>query len=191
VPTNAKPQLRSALRGHRQSLTAGQQQRAARALYHQFRFHPVFVRSRAVALYWASDGEIDPHPLLLHSLKAGKRVYLPRLIGNSEMHFCRYRAGDRLQRNRFGIPEPSGSAPLATSQLDLVVTPLVGFDRRGTRLGMGGGYYDRYFKQLGKRQQRPIVVGAAHSFQEQADLPREPWDRKLQWVVTERGWWRC
>src|SRR5687767_13746260 len=93
-----------------------------------------------------------------------------------------------MRRNRFGIPEPTGRR-CAPQQLDLVLLPLVAFDRRGARLGMGGGFYDRTFAFLrvaGRR--KPRLVGLAHHFQEVAQLPREPWDVPLAAIVTERGW---
>ena len=72
--------------------------------------------------------------------------------------------------------------------LDLVLVPLVAFDRRGTRLGMGAGYYDRFFGSIA-RALRPRIVGVAHEVQRSAaDLPAAAWDVPLDGVLTERGW---
>jgi 5-formyltetrahydrofolate cyclo-ligase len=109
-----------------------------------------------------------------------------------QLEFRRYRAGEQLQLNRYGIAEPSpGREVLAAPELDLIITPLVGFDRRGHRLGMGGGYYDRALRQSSNRSNKPLLIGAAHSFQELEKVPTEAWDRRLQGVVTEQAYYRC
>jgi len=124
----------------------------------------------------------------------GKTLYLPEL-GNSHhnrLHFLSYAPGDALMVNAFGIPEPvldSRRVP-ALMRLDLVLTPLVGFDEQGNRLGMGGGFYDRSFAFLRHRRcwRKPHLLGVAFDVQKcPAGLSRQPWDVPLDGVVTESG----
>jgi len=184
-----KRQLRQALRARRRALSAGAQRvAAARAARIAQRQH-WFIRARHIAFYIAADGEVDPLPLLRRALALGKNVYLPMLRPGNRLWFGEYRQDMRMRPNRYGIPEPRGARWLQPWALDLVLLPLVGFDRRGGRLGMGGGFYDRSFafwRRGGRR--RPCLMGLAHHFQEVAELPLEPWDVPLTGVVTDREW---
>lgn len=105
------------------------------------------------------------------------------------MEFCLYTMGLPLRRNRFGIPEPlSLLKQQRSSDLDLVLLPLVGFDKRCNRLGMGAGFYDRALAKLHCRG--PFCIGVAYDFQRVEELPVDPWDVPLQAVVTERRIYR-
>ena len=190
--SSTKGRLRQELRQRRQVLTPSQQQSAARQLCARFTRLTCFQRSRTIALYCAQDGEIDLQGLLHAAWRAGKHTYLPVITGVGQMEFRRHRTGEQLHVNRYGIAEPRpGREVLAALELDLIVTPLVGFDRRGYRLGMGGGYYDRALGQSSKRINKPLLIGAAHSCQELEEVPTEAWDRRLQGVVTEQAYYRC
>lgn len=150
--------------------------------------------AQTLAAYVANDGEIDPAPLLRMAQARGKRVLLPRLR-YKRLQFVQYYSSATLRRNRFNIPEPNGVA-IPIRCIDVVCVPLVGFDRAGRRLGMGGGFYDRTFgpshgskKALrgGKIiKRRPRLIGLAHACQEFAVLPHEAWDVRLDGVLTER-----
>lgn len=159
-------------------------------------------RAHSLAAYIANDGEIDPAPLLRAAYMAGKRVLLPRLR-QKRLEFVAYRPSASLRRNRFNIPEPTGAA-VALQKIDVVCVPLVGFDRSGRRLGMGGGFYDRTFSdvragsfvqrgarknRLGRR--RPLLLGLAYAGQQLAQVPHDAWDVQLAGIVTEREWIRA
>lgn len=180
------------MRLRRRALAPGRQRRAARLLAQRVTRRPWYIRARGIAAYVAADGEIDPAALIARAFKDGKRVYLPQLLPGNRLAFCEYRAGARLHRNRFGIPEPVGTRRAALEELDVVLMPLVAFDRRGNRLGMGGGFYDRTFAALLQRGRvgatAPRLVGLAHGFQQVAGLAEQAWDVPLHGVVTERGW---
>lgn len=182
-----KSELRRQLRRRRRALDGLAQRLAAQRLARRLARQAWFINAGAVAGYIAADGEIDPAPLLRFALAAGKQVYLPVLHQGDHLLFGRYRRGQRMRRNRFGIPEPTGER-LPPWALDLVLLPLVGFDRDGGRLGMGGGFYDRSFAFLRDGRAKPRLLGLAHHFQEVERLPREPWDVPLAAVVTDRGW---
>ena len=139
-----------------------------------------------VAGYWACDGELPLHALI--PLLAPERYALPVTQSGRRMHFAPWQTGDALRTNRYGIPEPDTQTVWSPEQLDVVILPLVAFNRRGDRLGMGGGYYDRAFAFLHDRArgQKPLLVGAAYAFQEVPDLSSEPWDVPLDHIVTEQ-----
>lgn len=182
-----KRQLRKQLRVRRRQLPAARQRHAAALLVQTAATLPWFIRARRIAFYLAADGEIDPRPLLEHALRAGKRVFLPRLHG-AHLEFAEYTLHMPMRPNRFGIAEPIGRAPLGPAELDAICLPLVGFDNRGGRLGMGGGFYDRTLARRAAGTARPLLIGLAHSFQQLERVPCDPWDIPLSGVLTERGW---
>lgn len=191
VPNPTKQSLRRQLRAYRRSLSPAQQRRAALRLVQVFLRLPSLKQSRNLALYIASDGEIDPAFLLARLLRAGKRLYVPRLNpAASAMQFVRFRPGARLLRSRLGVLQPApGARSINTAALDLIALPLVGFDTGGNRLGMGGGFYDRLLDM--PAPMRPRLVGLAHAGQRVARLPKEPWDVPLDWIATDQRLIRC
>lgn len=181
--------LRKQIRQQRRALSPQQQTLAARRLRKKLVCNPLFQRSRHIAFYLPSDGEIDPVPVMKEAWRRGKTCYLPVLTPlGQKLLFVRFEKGDRLTPNKFKIPEPNPlTQPCRQAwALDLVITPLVAFDKTGGRLGMGGGYYDRSFAFLRqKRAQKPNLLGVAHTFQERQELPMQAWDIPLNAVFTD------
>lgn len=105
------------------------------------------------------------------------------------MEFYEYDPTQPLINNRYHIPEPHLNARHVTRiSQDLIVVPLVAFDESGVRLGMGGGYYDRYLGATCSML-RPQIIGVAHEVQRsRVPLPSEAWDVRLDGVITEAGW---
>ena len=133
-----------------------------------------------VAAYAAADGELNLWPFIARH----RRIALPVVESARRMTFRRYRLGDPLCRNRFGIAEPAGGICVSLTALSVVLMPLVAFSDEGRRMGMGGGFYDRYFAST----RRPLMVGVAHEFQRLDHIPHRDWDVPLDAAVTERGW---
>ncbi|MGE6793601.1 5-formyltetrahydrofolate cyclo-ligase [Pseudomonas guineae] len=191
----SRAQLRRHLRVKRRALSCHAQRQAAHGLYKQLAQHPLFRRSRQIAMYLPNDGEIDPRALLRAAQQRGKATYLPVLNPwpRSKMVFQRVRAGEPLRKNRFGIYEPRRNCQRQrkTWTLDLVLLPLVGFDRHGARLGMGGGFYDRSlaFRRLRKNWHKPTLLGLAHECQQVERLTMASWDVPLQGTVTDKAWY--
>ncbi|KAB2935580.1 MAG: 5-formyltetrahydrofolate cyclo-ligase [Candidatus Contendobacter sp.] len=188
--TDDPRELRQRLRALRRASSPAERRQAALAVACRLENWPVWVGATRVAGYWACDGELDPAPLLEHAWVAGRSVYLPVLDGECSLRFAPYPPGARLRRNRFNIPEPEVSPMewLEPSRLDVVLAPLVAFDRTGTRLGMGGGFYDRAFAFLrdpSYRGHRPVLLGLGYEFQKVVELIRQPWDVPLDAAVTE------
>lgn len=194
-PSISRAQLRAELRNHRCNLSPDQQVRAAQQLYHQLAQHPLFRRAQHIALYIASDGEIDPQLLMQEAWRRGKIVYLPVLHRwpKTAMAFQRVRPIQQWEKNRFGILQPRWCVAdqRAVWTLDVVFLPLVGFDLHGGRLGMGGGFYDRCFAELYQSDHlvKPQRIGLAHECQRVERLPLAPWDVPLHAVVTDQQWY--
>ena len=201
--SDERPALRRRHRSARRCLSAGQQRRHAESVRRLFLASPLVWRSQRIAAYLSVDGELDLRPLLgslqgmgkvlalpvvERSLQLGEREGFTPRKRNNRMSFFAHRPEAPLTRNRFGIEEPAPGAPwINTRALDLVLAPLVAFDERGNRLGMGGGFYDRHFGGLPERL-RPLLVGVAHEVQRADALPAAPWDVPLDGILTEAGW---
>lgn len=183
--------LRRQLRAARRALPAHQQRQASKQLFRRLAQHPLFIRSKHIAFYLANDGEIDPGLLLRHAGRLGKICYVPVLSRwpATRMRFQRLTTGQRWQDNRFGISEPVYNPALQVPawRLGLVLMPLVGFDARGNRLGMGGGFYDRTFGYRSRRRRwsGPTLLGLAHQCQKIAEIPVAAWDIPLDAIITD------
>jgi 5-formyltetrahydrofolate cyclo-ligase len=178
--------LRRSLRQQRTQLSPAVQQAHAQTVIRHLIASGTLLAGRTFAIYSATDGELDTAPIIDHLLATNRVVTLPVVNRAGAMDFYRVTTTTPLLMNRFGIPEPD---PLTATYvprlaLDVVFTPLVAFDKLGHRLGMGGGYYDRF---LMSRSHRPLVVGLAHALQEVGSLPREAWDVPMDAAVTESG----
>lgn len=188
----SRSELRARLRAQRRALDpalrAAYNARIAQHLIHSSLFHT----SHRIATYWAGQGEADPRLAVQRAWSLHKRVYLPVLLGpfHNHLRFAQFTRGSVMHDNRFGIPEPrvAPAQLLRGISLDLVLVPLVGFDEHGARLGMGGGYYDRSFatRRFRGSWRKPRLIGVAYELQRVASLVQQPWDVRLDGVVTEQ-----
>lgn len=133
-----------------------------------------------LGLYWPIRAEVDSRPLF--TLHSGPTC-LPVVLGPGRpLIFRRWRPGEALIAGPYGTAHPGPEAESVQPQV--VVVPLVGFDRQGMRLGYGGGFYDRTLEAL--RNQGPVkAIGLAFAAQESARLPRGDHDQPLDLIVTE------
>lgn len=164
---------------------------AERAIAARVRALAAFAKARTVGVYFAFDGEPALEPLLTICRQLGKRIAAPVLDRRNLAFVCLPEA-PVFAANRLGIDEPASAEHISTRSLDLVLTPLVAFDDRGARIGVGGGYYDRCFAYLATRRawRRPKLVGIAYEFQHLVHIDAEPWDVPLWGAVTEAGSYR-
>jgi 5-formyltetrahydrofolate cyclo-ligase len=179
--------MRRALRDQRRALDDEARRLAAEAVARLA--GPLVSHVASLGAYVAVHGEVDPSPLVRAAWAHGREVYVPKVTIGRSMVFAAWHEGDRTVRGAFGVPEPSsGGAVRAAARLDAVLVPLVAFDRTGTRLGTGAGFYDRAFAfRLDQpRGSRPLLVGLAYSWQELPHLERRTWDVPLDYVVTDR-----
>ena len=100
------------------------------------------------------------------------------------MHFCRWKKGDILQINKYGIPEPK---ILKKINPEVILVPLLAFDKNKNRIGYGRGYYDKFLIAYLKKHKKLLTVGIAFSFQKHHNLPVDKRDFKLNHILTEKG----
>ena len=182
-------QIRQLYRQTRRQLSTSTQTENATLLKNNINDFLGFSSRLKIAAYIAVQGEISLSPWISDNLK--QRIYLPKLYETIAPHlrFAELTENTHWKKNRFNILEPDilWGESLHPRKLDVILIPLVAFDRKGYRLGMGGGYYDRTLAFRCSRQKwlKPRLIGVAHSCQEHARLPRQSWDVPLDNIITE------
>jgi 5-formyltetrahydrofolate cyclo-ligase len=182
--------IRQQMRSRRRALENTARARAAESMTALLTALACYRSARHVAAYVAVDGEMDTLPLLQQAHHDGKHLYLPILPAHrsQDLRFNAWTPDIPMRKNRLQIPEPviSKSTGIEPKSLDLVLAPLVAFDRSGNRLGMGAGFYDRTFSFLKQDTSKPLMLGLAYEFQCLDHLEKASWDVPLAGVVTEQ-----
>ncbi len=132
--------------------------------------------------YYPYNYEVNTIQILEKFEKLNYQLSLPKISKNSQMSFYNWSTKDPLVINKYGIPEPISNKIIYP---DILLVPLVAFDKDLNRIGYGGGYYDRYIKKI-KKIKKIITIGLAFSFQKVTKIPIEKNDIKLDFIVTEK-----
>ena len=144
---------------------------------------PEWDRAGTVMAYAAMEGEPDTRELITAAVQAGKRVLLPRCADGKRLEAVPFAGWERTERNAYGIPEPKGEA--TEEKPDVILIPCVAATAKGTRLGHGAGYYDRFLQnQKGYR----VCLCFEEFLME--ELPQEEWDIPMEAVITEKESYR-
>jgi 5-formyltetrahydrofolate cyclo-ligase len=184
-----RAELRKQLRTARRALTPEARRLASVAAALNLCNSPAYRGAQSISVYLPMDRELDPAPFVMRARSDGREVFLPVLPPmEGPLSFRLYLPDSALANNRFGIPEPvSAEGGRVAKDMDLIVTPLVGFDAAGNRLGMGAGFYDRTFGFLKRMERpRPLLIGYAYECQKVEGLGAESWDVPLAGVATEQ-----
>jgi 5-formyltetrahydrofolate cyclo-ligase len=178
-----KAELRKSAFARRDAMPATERQAAAEAIAAR-PFPLPFQAGAIVSGFSPIKTEINPFPLMRKLAAAGARLALPVVAGRGKPLTMRsYAFGQELNAGVWGIREPKPDAPEVDP--DILLVPLVVFDRRGHRIGHGAGYYDMTINRL--RAIKPVVaVGVAYAVQEFDDVPTTSRDARLDLVLTER-----
>jgi 5-formyltetrahydrofolate cyclo-ligase len=176
--------LRRAAMARRRSLSRANCRSWSEAIQARALELPQYLDARTVALYSPVQNEVETGAILEDALTAGKRVFFPKLNRFDGAEFAQVTCKDELASGRFGIAEPAGTNGLALADAARAVVFLPGvlFDKRGHRLGRGGGWYDRALAQLGNRG---FFVGLAYEVQIVDRLPEQSWDQRVHYLITE------
>lgn len=148
---------------------------------------PFFRRSRKIACYLSTPDEVDTWRIIGRAWRMKKQIFVPVTQRDRLLEFREITPQSDLVLGNFGLLLPVSGNVIAARELDLVLTPLVAFDDKGERIGMGGGYYDRTFSFLRGRQQwlKPKLVGLAFACQRIPQITANPWDIRLYSVITD------
>jgi 5-formyltetrahydrofolate cyclo-ligase len=182
----SKSELRARARVRMAALTAAERERASREIERRVWEVPDVASAGVLLLYASTPDEVRTDGIAREALRRGIRITYPRCLpGTREMSLHLLRGLEELRAGgRYGIREPDQTCDrVALDQIDAALVPGLAWDRSGSRLGRGAGYYDRLFAQPGWRG---FGCGLFFAAQELPALPRDPWDRPLQALVTER-----
>lgn len=188
-----RAELRQILRTRRQQLTPAERAIASEKIANFVTQLPAVLTSNRIACYLSQECEVETKSIVQWLWLQRKTCYLPVITTakSKELYFAPYDATTHLIPNRYQILEPdiSITPPISASSLEVVLVPLVGFDKKGHRLGMGGGFYDRSFAFLREPNtlHKPLLVGLAFACQEVPELINESWDIPMQVIITENG----
>jgi 5-formyltetrahydrofolate cyclo-ligase len=179
----AKAEMRATAQSHRDALPADERKAAAEAIAAR-KFPLAISPDTILSGFMPLKSEINPLPLLQKLAEAGARLALPAIAGRDKPLIMRaWEFGAPLDHGQWGIREPKPDAPEV--EPDVLLVPLLAFDRAGHRLGYGAGYYDMTIHRL--RALKPVTaVGIAFAAQEVPKIPTTPRDERLDLVLTER-----
>ena len=182
-----KPNVRASARANRDALASGLGAAASAGIAARFMSEPdLAVRTgigTAVSGYAPIGSELDPRTLMQKIAERGSTTCLPVVVDvDAPLAFRRWQTGEALETGAYGIPIPQARADMVVP--DLLLVPMLAFDRRGHRLGYGGGYYDRTIAAL-RADGDILAVGLAFSGQLRDDIPAAAHDMTLDWIVTE------
>lgn len=187
----SRAKIRELYRAKRLALSGHDLYQAALQLKQQLLQKHEISTVQHIAAYIAYNNEINPLSWMQEVYQT-KNCYLP-IINPSlkQMMFARFKSDTPFTKNQYGILEPAAENQIlyAPEQLEIVLLPLVAFDRQGNRIGTGAGYYDRTFAYLNKEnaQRKPKLYGLAYEFQKVDNIEPENWDVALDGVITDQN----
>lgn len=175
--------IRRAKKQARKAIDPAQREQWNRKIVHSIVESTAYQHAALLMSYWAMGGEVDLRELHQLACQQGKRVAFPYCASDTEMIALEPLGPESWERGRYGIwtPIPSRSRVIPPDQLELVLCPCTAFDRQGHRLGMGGGYYDRFLP----RCVHAVITAVAYEVQRVDELESEPWDVPMSRVFTE------
>lgn len=184
-----KAEIRARLALKRHQLDAVLQKQVSASICRRLQSHPVFQIARTIALYSAFDREPDLFPLIS---AIPKKWVLPVVVDKTQMDFVVFSKKEELVKGRYGILQPKDTAKkIDVQEIDLILLPMVAFDTLGNRIGRGAGHYDRALAFLSgnHRIKKPHLIGVAYEFQKIENSECDPWDIRLNGVVTEANFY--
>lgn len=184
-----KKHLREYYRKQRQSLSAEDRTAFAQTIFDSLIKMPLIQKAQHIAFYRALREEISTDLLLDWALSHHQSCYVPIVSDNANLQFVAVSKETIWKPNKFSVLEPADPHSLTTREpaaLDVILVPLVSFDKKGTRLGMGAGFYDKTFA-FKKEARTPTLIGLAFECQQHDQLPCASWDIPLDMVVTEKS----
>ena len=173
-----KAVLRKEIRKLREELPEDERKELSRKVIENLKKLKEFKKAKTIMLYYPIKGEVDLTPLFTDILESGKKLLLPKVVGEN-IYPIEVNDLSCLGEGCFNIPEPLGGKIYKPEKIDLVVVPGVAFDKKGCRLGFGKGFYDRFLPRI-----KGFKVGVAYDFQVKEEILCEEHDIPLDAVIT-------
>ena len=153
-------------------------------IWNNLRVLEVYAKASQVYTYLNFGSEVSTLPIFADAKLTGKQLAVPRIISKSKMEFVWYEDPDRLKPNKLGIIEPVGGEIAIPSERSIFIVPGLVFSKTMHRIGYGGGFYDAYFSKINSMP-AVVKIGLCYDFQIVKHLPIEPWDVKMDYIVTD------
>tara|TARA_B100000902_G_scaffold74411_1_gene79371 strand:- start:327 stop:932 length:606 start_codon:yes stop_codon:yes gene_type:complete len=145
-----------------------------------------FKDANNIGCYLSTEYEVSTDIIISSAHKTNKNLYVPKIKQGHAMDFVKMTLNSNMVKNRYGIHEPLYEDIIDANKLDIVLVPIVAFDEKKNRIGMGGGFYDRKFKYIKNTKKKyPLLIGVAFECQKVKKIKPENWDVKLSAIVTE------
>ena len=175
-----KKALRAEIKAQKRAMTEAQIAATSEALAQQLYAHPAYKEAKSIFGYLSYNQEVRTMPMLEQAQKDGKRVAVPKVIGDT-MIFIWLDDLSRIELGYCNIPEPIDNGPEAVDETALVMMPGLAFDPTGRRCGYGGGFYDRYLEQ---HPDHPTIA-MCYGFQMFEELETDPHDIPVNYVLSQ------
>ena len=140
------------------------------------------VIGKIIGGYYPHNHEVDAIKILKKFEEKNYKILLPKISKNFQMDFFQWSTKDPLEINKYGIPEPTSNR---VSYPNILLVPLVAYDKHFNRIGYGAGFYDRYIRKI-KKKKKILTIGLAYSYQKVREIPIDRHDIKLDFVVTNK-----
>ena len=185
----AKKNLRCRIQNLRKSMPKDERDRKSKIIIDKLKETNFFVKAQIVMLYASTAYEVQIYPLIEHGIATGKTVLLPLITGKGKMEAAKINSLAELAPDKYGIlsPDKDNAKIVAPADIDLIIVPGAAFTADGHRLGLGGGYYDRFLPEAEKAYR----VALAFDFQLADNLPMASHDEKVDAVITENKIFFC
>ena len=180
-------EIRRVVLDARRNLSSRYRRQASRKICKRFMDSREFFAAKTIACYLPMRDEIDTRAIFATCWRRNKRVFAPVTSHKGDMFFREVLRDSTLEKNSFGIWQPTSGEIIDERLIDMVVTPLVAFDVDCNRIGMGGGYFDRCFAFLKQRKKwlQPKLVALAFDCQKVEKIAANPWDIPLYRVFSD------
>ena len=175
-----KNQLRNSLKVRRQALDEAQRAQKDREIRQNLMALPEIQLARSIFCFVSNSTEVDTHALITQLMDQSKQLSVPKIVGEGPMQAVVFNDWKDLETAQLGILSPRNTHPLATD-IDITLTPGLGFSPKGARLGYGRGYYDRWFSEHGGG----LKIGLAYEMQIVEEVPTDENDIQVDLIVTE------
>ena len=176
-----KSEIRQRLLKHRQSLSRQETIEQSEVISNKLTKLACVRDAKCIMAYLAFRNEVDLKPLFQFCKEKGIRAALPRTTGSGVMQAAEYTDSSILQKNKYGIYEPSDTCVIEKENIDVIIVPAVAFDEDRYRIGYGGGYYDRFLENT-----KAVKIGVCFNFQIVNTLPKEEHDIRMDMIISEK-----
>ena len=184
--SHKKDKIRNISKSNREALKKDFIKKASSDISQKIITSEHFKDANNIGCYLSTEYEVSTDIIINSVHKKNKNLYVPKIKQGHAMDFVKMTLNSKMVKNKYGIHEPLSEDIIDANKLDIAVVPIVAFDEKKNRIGMGGGFYDRKFKYIKNTQKKyPLLIGVAFECQKVEKIKPECWDVKLSAIVTE------